>query len=134
MSDEGRELGGDLGCNERLLHPMIAPAKVESCQLVMGVTLISEGSVWNTMPPHTHARRSEVYMYFNIDDDALVFHFMGKPNETRHLVIRNYQAVLSPSWSIHSGVGTGNYGFVWAMGGENQEFTDMDGIPFDDLK
>ncbi|MCC5805555.1 MAG: 5-dehydro-4-deoxy-D-glucuronate isomerase [Opitutales bacterium] len=131
---EGRELGATEGCNERSLHPMIAPAKVESCQLVMGVTLIAGGSVWNTMPPHTHLRRSEIYFYFSIEEDSLVFHFMGRPSETRHLVVRDRQAVLSPSWSIHSGVGTANYGFVWAMGGENQEFSDMDGVDFSALR
>ncbi len=128
VADEGRELGTTEVCNERSLHPMIAPAKVESCQLVMGVTLIADGSVWNTMPPHTHLRRSEIYFYFSIEKDSLVFHLMGRPSETRHLVVRDKQAVLSPSWSIHSGVGTANYGFVWAMGGENQEFSDMDGV------
>ena len=126
--EEGRRLGEKARCNERRLHPMIAPGIVESCQLVMGVTFLNEGSVWNTMPPHTHLRRSEIYFYFGVRDDALVFHFMGKPEETRHIVVRNRQAVLSPGWSIHSGAGTANYGFVWAMGGENQEFGDMDAV------
>ncbi|MCC5805203.1 MAG: 5-dehydro-4-deoxy-D-glucuronate isomerase [Opitutales bacterium] len=126
--EAGRSVGEKVRCNERNLHPMIAPDNVESCQLVMGVTFLKEGNVWNTMPPHTHLRRSEIYFYFDIREDALVFHFMGKPEETRHIVVRNQQAVLSPSWSIHSGAGTANYGFVWAMGGENQEFGDMDAV------
>ncbi len=132
--EEGRRLGEKARCNERSLHPMIAPGNAESCQLVMGVTFLKEGSVWNTMPPHTHLRRSEIYFYFDIRDDALVFHFMGKPEETRHIVVRNHEAVLSPGWSIHSGVGTANYGFVWAMGGENQEFGDMDAVDLSKMK
>ncbi len=133
VPENGRKLGEDATCNQRVLHPMIAPGKVESCQLVMGATFIAKGSAWNTMPPHTHARRSEVYFYFGLEDDSVVFHFMGAPQETRHLVVRNQQAVLSPSWSIHAGAGTGSYGFVWAMGGENQEFSDMDPAPIDQL-
>jgi 4-deoxy-L-threo-5-hexosulose-uronate ketol-isomerase len=127
------KLGSSRECNERTIYKYIHPAGVKSCQLVMGCTLMAEGSVWNTMPAHTHERRSEVYMYFDIPDGAVVFKFIGEPRETRHIVVRNLQAVISPSWSIHSGVGTTNYSFVWAMGGENQEFGDMDGIAVDDM-
>jgi 4-deoxy-L-threo-5-hexosulose-uronate ketol-isomerase len=122
------QLGAEGRCNSRQLYPMITPDNVETCQLVMGMTLLAPGSAWNTMPPHTHARRSEVYFYFALEDDALVIHLMGQPDATRHLVVRNQQAVLSPGWSIHSGVGTSHYGFIWAMGGENKTFTDMDPV------
>lgn len=100
----------------------------------MGFTEMEKCNVWNTMPPHTHERRMEVYMYFDIPENNVVFHFMGKPQETRHIVIRNRQAVISPSWSIHSGAGTSNYTFIWGMGGENQEFGDMDHISIKDIK
>ena len=99
----------------------------------MGCTLMEEGSVWNTMPAHTHERRSEIYMYFDLAEDAVVFKLIGEPSETRHIVVRNGQVVLSPSWSIHSGAGTTNYSFVWAMGGENQDFGDMDGIAVNEM-
>jgi 4-deoxy-L-threo-5-hexosulose-uronate ketol-isomerase len=121
-------LGSPEMANVRTIRKYILPGTVRSCQLVMGVTDLAEGSVWNTMPAHTHARRSEVYIYFNMKDDAVVFHLMGEPLQTRHLAVRNRQVVLSPSWSIHSGVGTTSYSFVWAMGGENQDFDDMDGV------
>lgn len=127
-------LGARESANERLLYKLIYPGAFPTCQLVMGVTLLEPGSVWNTMPPHTHLRRSEVYLYFNFKPDQVVFHFMGKPEETRHLVVRDGEAVLSPPWSIHSGVGTANYGFVWGMGGENQEFADMDPAPLPTLR
>jgi 4-deoxy-L-threo-5-hexosulose-uronate ketol-isomerase len=127
-------LGNQKDANKRTLNRMIHVKGIRSCQLVMGLTEMDEGSVWNTMPSHTHLRRSEVYMYFNVASDALVVHLMGQPEETRHLIIQNGQAVLSPSWSIHSGVGTRNYSFIWAMGGENQVFDDMDGIKMDGLK
>ena len=99
----------------------------------MGLTELEEGSVWNTMPPHTHMRRTEIYLYFGLDEDSCAFHFLGEENETRHLVIRNEQAVISPSWSMHSAAGTKNYSFIWAMGGENQAFDDMDFIPVKEL-
>ncbi|MFU0782674.1 MAG: 5-dehydro-4-deoxy-D-glucuronate isomerase [Thermoanaerobacterium thermosaccharolyticum] len=126
--------GTDEECNKRTINQYIHPAVCQSCQLVMGMTILEPGSIWNTMPCHTHDRRMEVYLYFNMDEDNVVFHFMGKPNETRHIVVKNEQAVISPSWSIHSGVGTKNYTFIWGMVGENQTFTDMDTIPTKDLR
>jgi 4-deoxy-L-threo-5-hexosulose-uronate ketol-isomerase len=120
--------------NERTIYQYVHPAVCESTQLVMGMTILSEGSAWNTMPCHTHERRMEVYFYFNMDTDTRVFHLMGEPSETRHLVIKNEQAVISPSWSIHSGVGTSDYTFIWAMCGENKTFDDMDFVKMSDLK
>lgn len=120
--------------NKRTIYKYIHPQGVKSCQLVMGMTLLEPNNVWNTMPCHTHDRRMEVYLYFDMADDALVFHYMGEPQETRHIVIKNEEAVISPSWSIHSGVGTKNYTFIWGMVGENQTFTDMDGVPIGNLK
>ncbi|HDQ44226.1 MAG TPA: 5-dehydro-4-deoxy-D-glucuronate isomerase [bacterium] len=125
---EAVPLGSDEACNKRTIYKYIHPAGIESCQLVMGFTELAEGSVWNTMPPHTHARRMEVYLYFDMDEDNIVFHLMGPADETRHLVVRDREAVLSPSWSLHSGAGIRRYSFVWGMGGENQAFDDMDGI------
>ncbi len=107
---------------------------MKSCQLVLGVTLLDPNNMWNTMPAHTHARRMEVYFYFDVSGDNVVFHLMGEPDETRHLVIRNEQAVISPSWSIHAGMGTGNYAFIWAMAGENQTFSDMDAVAMTTLR
>jgi len=127
-------LGSQKDANKRTLNRMIHAKGIQSCQLVMGLTELEEGSVWNTMPSHTHQRRSEVYMYFNVAPDAMVVHLMGQPAETRHILVRNGQAVLNPSWSIHSGGGTRNYSFIWAMGGENQVFDDMDGVTMDGLK
>lgn len=127
-------LGSEKEANKRTIFQAICPGVVESCQIVMGFTELGEGSVWNTMPPHTHSRRSEVYLYFDLAEDARVFHFMGEPSETRSLVIKNRQAVVSPGWSIHCGAGTSNYTFIWCMGGENQEFTDMDGVAMQDLR
>jgi len=126
-------LGSTEGANKRTINKYIHSGGVKSCQLAMGLTELESGSVWNTMPPHTHQRRIEVYLYYDLDPDSVVFHLMGKPDETRTLVLRNQQAVISPSWSIHSGVGTRKYSFVWAMAGENQEFSDMDGVAMQDL-
>jgi 4-deoxy-L-threo-5-hexosulose-uronate ketol-isomerase len=126
--------GSDEECNKRTINQYVHPAVCESCQLVMGMTILEPGSVWNTMPCHTHDRRMEVYLYFDMDEDNVVFHLMGTAEETRHIVMKNEQAVISPSWSIHSGVGTKNYTFIWGMVGENQTFTDMDGILTKDLK
>lgn len=128
------EMGRSADCNKRVINQYLHPAVLETCQLVMGMTVFSEGSVWNTMPAHTHERRMEVYLYFDMPEDRLVFHLMGKPGETRHIVVRNEEAVISPSWSIHAGVGTGAYTFIWGMAGENQTFTDMDGVPMGALK
>jgi 4-deoxy-L-threo-5-hexosulose-uronate ketol-isomerase len=128
------ELGSREECSRRTLTQVIHPDVVESCNLTMGYTRLEPGSVWNTMPCHTHARRMEVYFYFDVPRTAVVFHLMGTPTETRHLVVRNEQGVISPSWSIHSGVGTSSYSFVWAMAGENQEFTDQDLVPMDALR
>ena len=129
------ELGTQETANRRKLCKLLVPGLVESCQLVLGVTLLESGSVWNSMPCHTHERRSEVYFYFDVPAKSVVFHFLGRPRgETRHLVVRNGEAALSPSWSTHFGAGTTAYGFVWAMGGENQEFTDMDAAPTEELK
>ena len=126
-------LGNSENLNVRTINQYIHPDVVESCQLVMGLTSLQEGSVWNTMPCHTHERRMEVYMYFDMKDDDRVFHFMGEPKETRHILVKKGQAVISPSWSIHSGVGTGRYAFIWGMCGENNEFDDMDFVTMDSL-
>ena len=128
------ELGDPLTSNRRSINKYIHPGGVRSCQLVMGVTVLEPGSVWNTMPTHTHQRRMEAYFYFDLDDNHRVFHLMGEPEETRHLVLRNHQAVISPSWSIHSGVGTSAYSFIWGMAGENQDFDDMDHVAMESLK
>jgi 4-deoxy-L-threo-5-hexosulose-uronate ketol-isomerase len=121
----GEKLGGRENANERTLYKLIHPGAFPTCQVVMGVTRLAPGSIWNTMPPHTHILRSEVYLYFNMKPGQAVFHFMGGPAQTRHLVVHDSEAVLSPPWSIHCGAGTSNYDFVWGMGGENQEFSDM---------
>ena len=128
------ELGSLEQSNHRNICKYILPGQVESCQLVMGMTTLRPGSVWNTMPCHTHDRRMEVYLYFDLPEDAFVMHYMGEPTETRHIVVRNEDAVISPSWSIHSGSGTQAYTFIWGMAGENQDFDDMDGCAMTDLK
>lgn len=121
------ELGSDAEANKRTLYQYICPGFIESCQLVMGFTVVHEGNVWNTFPPHTHDRRTEVYCYFDLaEESGKVFHLMGEPDETRHLTLTEKEATISPPWSIHCGVGTCSYAFVWAMGGENQVFGDMD--------
>jgi len=129
-----RPMGQDASMNKRTIYQLIHPDVLESCQLSMGVTVLEEGSGWNTMPCHTHERRMEVYLYFDMKEDTRVFHLMGQPNETRHIVMSNEQAALSPSWSIHSGTGTSNYTFIWGMCGENQDFDDMDHVPMKDLR
>lgn len=120
--------------NKRVINQYIHPEVLDTCQLSMGLTNLEPGSVWNTMPSHTHDRRMEVYLYIDMGENDAVFHMMGQPQETRHIIMHNEEAVISPSWSIHSGVGTKNYSFIWAMCGENQEFTDMDGIETKDLR
>ncbi len=127
-------LGTPEKANVRTIYQFIHPKGLKSCQLVMGMTVLEPNSIWNTMPCHMHDRRIEVYLYFDLPDDSVVFHLFGEPRETRHLIVRNEQAVLSPSWSIHSGVGTTNYTFIWGMAGENQTFTDMDDIPMSELR
>lgn len=127
------ELGSLEDSNHRTICKYILPGQVESCQLVMGMTKLEDGSVWNTMPCHTHDRRMEVYLYFDMKEDTVVFHYMGEPTETRHIVMRNEQAVISPSWSIHSGCGTRAYTFIWGMVGENQAFDDMDGVGMNEI-
>ena len=131
---EKTALGSGDSANRRTINKYIHPGGVKSCQLVMGLTELAPGSVWNTMPPHTHVRRSEVYLYFGLDPDSIVVHLMGIPGETRSLIVRNQEAVVSPNWSIHCAAATKSYSFVWAMGGENQEFSDMDPAPVRDLR
>jgi 4-deoxy-L-threo-5-hexosulose-uronate ketol-isomerase len=127
-------LGEIATSNKRTIYKYIHNDGIQSCQLVMGLTTLEAGSVWNSVPPHTHTRRMEVYFYFNVNEAQRVMHFMGEPQETRHLVVANNEAVISAPWSMHFGVGTANYGFIWAMAGENKEFTDMDAQPIASLK
>ncbi len=129
-----QELGSLATCNHRTIRKYILPGQVESCQLVMGMTSLVEGSVWNTMPCHTHDRRMEVYLYFELGEDDVVFHIMGEPTETRHIVMRNEEAVISPSWSVHCASATRNYTFIWGMCGENQAFDDMDAVAMKDIR
>lgn len=127
-------LGDQKNSNARTIFKYIVPDVVETCQLMMGLTSLEEGNMWNSMPCHTHERRMEVYFYFDLDEQNCVFHLMGEKQETRHVVLRNENAILSPSWSLHSGVGTKSYSFIWGMAGENQVFEDMDHIKISELK
>ncbi len=131
---EPTQLGSLEGANKRTIYKLIHPDAVTTCQLVMGFTVLDPGSVWNTMPPHTHERRMEIYLYFDLPAGGRVFHFMGRPDQTRHIVVAEGQAVISPSWSIHTGVGTGAYTFCWGMGGENQAYDDMDHLTIEELR
>lgn len=128
------DLGSPEDANQRVLRQYIHPDVCTSCQLTLGITEIQPGSVWNTMPCHVHNRRSEAYLYFKMQPETRVFHFMGEPEATRHMVVANEQAIISPGWSVHCGAGTGSYAFIWAMAGDNQDFTDMDFIDMADLK
>ncbi len=129
-----RPLGEAATSNKRVINQFIHPDVLKTCQLCMGMTSLEPGSVWNSMPCHTHERRMEIYTYFEVPQDHVVMHFMGEPTETRHLIMKNEEAVISPSWSIHCGAGTSNYTFIWAMGGENQAFDDMDHLKPTDLR
>lgn len=134
LPENKKELGTLENANHRVIRKYILPGQVESCQLEMGMTALEPGSVWNTMPCHTHDRRMEVYLYFEVPSDGFVMHYMGEPQETRHIIMHNEEAVISPSWSIHCGCGSKNYTFIWGMVGENQDFDDMDNIAPADLR
>lgn len=133
-SIQPNHLGSIEASNERNIYKYIHPQGVRSCQLVMGMTALEPGNMWNSMPCHTHDRRMEVYFYFHLPENSIVMHYMGEPTETRHIVISNEEAVISPSWSIHAGVGTHNYTFIWGMAGENQTFDDMDQVAMKDIR
>ena len=128
------DLGSQATSNERSIFQFVHPEGVKTCQLVAGMTQLAPGSVWNTMPCHIHDRRMEAYLYFDLPEAARVFHFMGEPDETRHLVVANEEAILSPGWSIHSGAGTSNYAFIWAMAGDNVDYTDVDAVSIEELR
>ncbi len=127
-------LGAAETANKRTVYKYIHLDGIRSCQLVMGLTVLESGSVWNSVPPHTHTRRTEVYFYFDLSEEQRLFHYMGQPQQTRHIVMKNHEAVISPPWSVHFGSGTSNYGFIWGMAGENQVYSDMDPAPVVDLK
>ncbi|MCC4212798.1 5-dehydro-4-deoxy-D-glucuronate isomerase [Leeuwenhoekiella parthenopeia] len=128
------ELGDTKYSNKRVINKLLVNSVVDTCQLQMGMTELAAGNVWNTMPAHTHTRRMEVYFYFDLEEGQTISHFMGQPDETRHIFMKNHQAVISPEWSIHSGAGTSNYTFIWGMAGENMDYGDMDGVSPEDLK
>ena len=128
------ELGDSKYSNKRVINKLLVNSVVDTCQLQMGMTELAPGNVWNTMPAHTHTRRMEVYFYFDLEDGQTISHFMGQPDETRHIFMKNHQAIISPEWSIHSGAGTSNYTFIWGMAGENMDYGDMDGVSPEDLK
>lgn len=127
-------IGAPETSNHRTVYKYIHQDGIDSCQLVMGLTILHTGSIWNTMPPHVHDRRAEIYLYFDVQEEHGIMHFMGKPDETRHMWVRNHQAIISPPWSIHSGAGSASYSFIWGMGGENKDYTDMDFVNLNDLK
>lgn len=127
-------IGAPETSNHRTVYKYIHNDGINSCQLVMGLTILHTGSIWNTMPPHVHDRRAEIYLYFDVEAAHGVMHFMGKPDETRHMWVRNHQAIISPPWSIHSGAGSASYSFIWGMAGENKDYTDMDFVDLNDLR